>query len=441
MSGTAEGYAGMRISLIVYTDPLSKSVREKTAAVIDSAGNFNLAVIVEDTCRAWIKLRRYSAPIYLTPGSKYTVEISPDNERILINTWQKGELKYTFRRTDEKNEGDGTEDLNITLARIDDAYYRFFAQNAELIGTRQIRTNLQNFEEKLTAGLAPSSFAGRYAACTFAEMMSAAGLPKKEIYDRALAGRGLHFENPGWFGLFNLFYESIFQEYSSRFGGAEMYNRLAKGLSLADVDSLLMKNDFLLNDDLRRAAILNASARAYYDNRYPAHAVTALIGEVAEAEDADGELRRIALDLNRRLTSTGKGSLFSDLGLNHTFGGDVATYIFVSAPWSTTAGREALSLAMMVEKYGEFFNVLEISVTESDGSYTRSDRPWDVIVPNDIEAFMEQLEIYRIPQFVWVNADGMIVDLEAPMPGSGLESQLYKKEVASRKAREVKVGQ
>ncbi|MCA1751882.1 MAG: TlpA family protein disulfide reductase [Cryomorphaceae bacterium] len=441
VSGKAEGYAGMQISLTVYADPLSKAVRERVSAAVDSTGKFNLEISITDTCRAWLGLRRYSAPLYLTPGAKYEVEISPENERVLINTWQKGELRYTFRRTGEKSPADSMEDLNITLARIDDAYYRFFAQNAELIGTRQMRTNLLNFEGELSAGLASSSFAGRYAESTFAEMMLAAGLPKKEIYDRALAGQGLHFENPGWYGLFNLFYESIFEEYSTRFGGAEMYNRLAKGLSLAEVDSLMMKNDFLVDSELRRAAILNASARAYYNKKYPAHTIVALIKQIGETEEAESELRRIAVDLNRRLTSTGKGSMFADLGLDHPLETEVETYIFVSAPWSTTAGREAISLAMMAEKYGEFFDVLEISITEKDGSDHGPERPWEVIVPDDIGAFMERLEIYRIPQFIWVNADGMVVDLEAPLPGSGLESQLYKKQVAARKAQEIKVGQ
>lgn len=431
----------MQISLTIYADPLSKAEREKTTATVDSAGHFSLEINVKDTCRAWISLRRYSAPLYLTPGVKYEVEISPDNERVLINTWQKGELRYTFRRTGEKNEADSTEDLNITIAQIDDDYYRFFARNAELIGTRQMRTNLKEFEKELTAGLHPSSFAGRYAKSTFAEMMLAAGLPKKDVYDRALAGRGLHFENPGWYGLFNLFYENIFEEYSTRFGGAEIYNRLAQGISLADMDSLLVKNDFLADDNLRRAALLNASARAYYNQRYPAHAIVALIEEIGDEVEAKSELRRIAVDLNRRLTSTGKGSMFADLGLNQPLEADVETYIFVSAPWSTTAGREAISLAMMAEKYGEFFDVLEISITEKERSDHGSERPWKVIVPDDVATFMEQLEIYRIPQFIWVNTDGMVVDLEAPMPGSGLEGQLYKKQVAARKAQEIKVGQ
>lgn len=437
VSGTAEGYAGMKISITVYSDPLSKSVSKKTEAEIDDSGKFDLQIEVDDTCRAMLSLRRYSAPIYLTPGANYRVEISPENERVLINTWQKGELKYTLLNTST----DTTDELNITIAKIDNAYYRFFAQNAQLIGTKQIQINLRNFEGRITGSTSPGSFTGRYASSTFAEMMLAAGLPQKEVYDRAFADGDLHFDNPGWYGLFNLFYESIFEEYSTRFGGAEMYNRLAKGISLEEADSLMVKNDFLEHIDLRRAAMLNAAAGAYYDNRYSARALLSLIEEIAEAPDTADELKRIARDLNTRLTSTGLGSTFSITGSDEMLKSDKETYIFVSAPWSTSSGREAISLAMMKEKYGEFFNVIEISIVENGESYATAERPWEVIVPADVSDFMEQMEIYRIPQFIWVNTDGIVTDLDAPMPGTGLESVLYKKKVAFEKSQKIKVGQ
>lgn len=435
--GTAPLYAGAEISLTVYADPISERIAHSATAVIDSSGSFRLAAAIEDTCSAVIKIRRFSAPIYLEPGAEYRVEISEENEFVLINTWQKGELRYTLYR---ENPGE-LPDINEAASETDRLYYKFFAENAALIGTRQMRRNLEAFREELTGRYPPGSFAGRYAEYTYAEMKLAAGLPRKEVYDAVFAEGPLPYSHPGRYGVFTLFYEGVLDAYSSRFGGAEMYNRMQSGLSLYEVDSLLMRDDFLVREDLRRAVLLLNLKNAYYDRRYPAGAVLRLIDEIAEAERrVRPETAAIAEGLPDKLTRTGKGSPVTELAGMADAGDPRPFFIMISAPWSTVAEREAISLATLAEKYGDHFRIAEISVSPLSGRTDLPKRPWPVMRPTDAETVMKQLEVYRIPHFSWADEEGLLTDTQAPYPSTGLEKVLYRMKIEAEKASEIKVG-
>lgn len=435
--GTAPRYAGAEISLTVFTDPISERTAHSAVSVIDSLGNFRLAAALSDTCEAVLKIRRYSAPLYLEPGARYRIDLSDENEFALINTWQKGELKYTLTR---ENPGKSA-DINSAAAEIDRAYYRFFADNADLIGTRQMRRNLEEFRTELTSRYPANSYAGRYAFYTVAEMMLAAGLPKKEVYDAVFADGPLDLGHPGRFGVFVLFYEGTLDAYSSRFGGPEMYNRMNSGLSLPEADTLLMKSDFLVRDDLRRAVLLFNLKKAYYDKRYPSEAVLRLIEDIAgDDRPALSEPAAMAEGLQEKLTRTGKGSPVPGIDNHFADEDERPVFIMVSAPWSTVAEREAVSLATLAEKYSAHFRVAEISLGDLTRGGEIPERPWPVVRPANIEAVMKQLEVYRIPHFVWADPSGLLTEPQAPNPGTGLEKVLYRMKIEAEKASEIKIG-
>lgn len=442
ISGTAEGYSGVELVLSTYKDPISRETDLKASTTVREDGSFELTLPVSNTCQAWISLRRHTAPIILYPGSIYTLDLGGENEPTLVHTWQRGELSYTFTSLPENDKvGKRFSDPNAALAAIDAAYFNFFAESGNLIGTRSIRGKLREFTTTLMAGLDTASFEGRYAAFTVAEMQLAAGLPRKEIFDSSLKVYPVELAHPGYFALFSTFFERYFEQYSNRFGGSEFYNKFAQGLHFESLDSLLLKDDFLQDDEIRHAVILYSIGSSAYNARYPRPKMIGVLQEMIIDPSVAQHHKEIATRLTSKIQTSGIGTSIYDLGLNIEVDTVVNTLLFVSASWSTTAKRESITLGALFEKYEDDFRVIELRIDQHETMVKLAESHWPVYGSDKVAALMDALEVYRIPQFIWANRKGVIERLNAPQPSDGLENMLYKIKVQREQRQLIKVGQ
>ncbi len=442
LSGTAEGYAGIEVMLQTYKDPISKEQDLKASTTIQENGSFDLTLPVADTCQAWISLRRHTAPVILYPGSAFTLELGIENEPTLIHTWQRGELSYAFTSLAAiEKTGNNLSDPNSTIAAIDAAYFNFFAEHGNLIGTRSIRGKLREFKTTLMEGLDTSSFEGRYAAFTVAEMQLAAGLTRKEIFESSLKVYPVELSHPGYFALFSTFFDKYFEQYSNRFGGSEFYNKFAEGMHFITLDSLLLKDEFLQADDLRHAVILYSIGNSAYNARYSRPRLIEVLRQMHTAVQVSEPHKAIAERLIRKIPNSGVGTSIYDLGLRVSPDTVVNTLIFVSASWSTTAQREAATLGALAEKYSDDFRVIEFQIDQGESVVKLAESKWPVLGTENVAVIMDRLEVYRIPQFIWANRKGEIELLNAPQPSDGLENLLYKIKVQREQSQVIKVGQ
>lgn len=442
IKGTAPGFEYMEAGLAIWADPISRLPRVESSSTIDSEGNFELRIAHTDTLMGLLSLRRFAAPIYLTPGNTYHVEVTDENELPLVRTWQKGELKYSISKiTDPRGETITNEDVNAVISEIDRAYFRFFADHAELIGTRVIPSRINAFEHDMTAPLPADSYTGLYVKYSAGEMRLACGLPRKAIYDSLLKDAPIMLHHSGWFAFFTLFYENYFENFSNRFGGKEVYNHLNEGLSFSGLDSLFLKDDFAQRSDLRHTIIIHGVSRSYFNNRYDRKALLHLLHEMELADGVDSERKAIAKRLKERLTKTGLGASYQTLGLDAGLEEGTPALLFISAPWSTHAAKEALALKRLVDKYGEYFNVIEIRIENSEKDTPKTAQPWPVTAPKNIAKFMDQMGVYRIPQFAWVDETGAITANNMSAPSDRLEKVLFKLKADAEKAKQIKIGQ
>lgn len=442
LKGSAPSFAGMETGLEIWADPISRTQEVKATATIDDQGIFELRLSHQDTVMGILSMRRFSAPFYLTPGSTYHVVIGDENEPPLVRTWQKGDLEYAISEIyDAAGHAAMREDLNALIAQIDQAYYQFFADHGELIGTRAIPALINSFEEEQSKGYPPDSYAARYVRYSAGEMRLACGLPRKGLYDALLSDAPLMLNHSGWFAFFDLFYENYFQNFSNRFGGEEIYNLINEGHSFHYLDSLFQKDDFAKRSDLRHTAMLQSISQSYFNNRYNRAALTLLLDEMCLSDAISMHLKQVALRLKERLGRTGLGASYHSLELIIPLEEGMPTLLFIAAPWSTAAQKEGLALQTLNEKYGAYFNIIEIWVESPESQHLNESKSWPVTIPKDVAAFMERMGVYRIPQFAWINEEGVIAANNMSPPSDRLERVLFKLKVEAEKANQIKVGQ
>lgn len=441
IEGMAPEFAGFEIELLLYRDPISREVQSQNRGSIAEDGSFKLSLEVPDTTQVWLWMRRFSAPIFVHPGAHLHIALDEEMERVLLTTWQRGRLGYRFvREKSAQVEGDTSEipglALNEAVAQMDAAYYRFFAENAAKMQSRSIRNVLKGYcEEHLPQGQS-TDYLNTYAACTAAEMQLAIGWPKNQVFETNMAHNEIQLNHPAWFSLFQLFFSGFFTSYSNRFGGAEMHNRLAAGMDYAQLDSAAMAYDFLERTDLRQLALLLNIAEVRKDKRYTKSALLSLCREL-EANAASDELRELAHALGNQLEKEGDGIEMKEMLQNAALDMNKPVYIFVSAPWSKASKREAASLTGLIEKYGGYFQALEVSISESERSALG---PWPIRYLPESRDLLDAWNVYSIPHAFWVKTTTDGTGTEAPLPSSGLEKKLFKLKAEKEEGEKIRIG-
>src|SRR5690606_25347965 len=102
---------------------------------------------------------------------------------------------------------------------FDTKYYNFYLDNAQFIGTSQLRRKVTSYAEDFKLDTT-SALIYNYQKYTLAEMKLSSGFKKSDLYKEYLKDKPLQLHNSAWFHFFNLFYADYFKSYDSKFGGA-----------------------------------------------------------------------------------------------------------------------------------------------------------------------------------------------------------------------------
>ncbi len=277
-----------------------------------------------------------------------------------------------------------------------------------------------------------------YIVYSLAKMKLNAGLSKRDLYREYLQDRPIRLENPAYHEFFDLFYADYFESYALKFRGESLSNRLRKGLSPSELDTLMSKDDFLHNDTLRRLVMLKSSLESFYAKNFPKSPLVDIVQFVDETAETR-ETREIAQRILQRMKWRRQELMpmldevgFDSLSLDTSR----AVVVVISAPWSKSSQKENATLRSLVERYGELFDVVEISI---EG--TKSLSSWPVAVPKDTYGFLEKHGIYSIPTFYYRAPGESDELLVIQNPSEGLESRLYALQVKREQRSRIKVGQ
>lgn len=432
--GSAKEWSGKEIRLLIENDPITNTFRQVDSDIIATDGSFKLTVDTNQTALYWLAVKRFKSPIWISPATVYPISIIPKPENILVDTWQNGSFEYAFLSLDSN-------DVNKLLADFDTKYYDFYLDNAQFIGTSQLKRKVTAYAEELKPDSA-NPLINAYQQYTLAEMKLSSGFKKSDLFEEYLKDKPIKLHNISWFDFFNLFYTDYFQTYDLKFGGATIANRLKTGLQPDSLSILFKQDDFLQNDTIRQLVILKSISAVYSNSAYPLDKLKAIVNLVAESP-ATPAIGAIANRLNGKMNNTVIGSDLATISKSwkpeYISNQDtLPTILMVSIDGSTNSEKETLVLKSLYEKYQGIAHFVEVRI--SDGSKPVA-RPWTVYYPKDKMQFLDCFNIYGFPYFIWVDGDGIIREKEIEKPSDGLESRLFKIQTEKDNRNRIKVGQ
>lgn len=435
IQGKATDWAGKTIRLSQAADPISGKETELSSDIIATDGSFELKGNIKDISTLWISVKRYKAPIFIDPAANYQIVIVSKPENKLVDTWLKGSFEYGFENLDST-------DVNSVLGDFDNEYYNFYLDNAQLINSPLIRKKIQVFESRYAAETDPNEFINTYRSSTIGEMKLSAGIDLKTIYETYFYNKPVHPENSAWYSLFNLFYADYFQSFDSRFGGATIPNRIKLGMTPDSLSRLVDIDPFMANDTLKQWVLMKSidqvCENAAYSKSFLVNSLL-LIKDHAKTVEISKVANRMIEKLQNKLIGKSISSLAIHWEPEYIESQDeLPQLLMVSSDQSTESLREKRLLKSLLEKYGSVFHVKEVEI---DGTQKSEEKNWPVYRPKNDFAFLEQFQIYSIPYFIWIDADGKIAEVGIEKPSEGLESRLYKIKTEKENKQKIKVGQ
>jgi len=426
ISGTAPEWSGFAVEISRYQNPLSGERVFLDRDTVDASGGFHLSFDIDQINQVWLSVNRFSAPLFVEPTKKYSVKIPPSREFALIPSWRPGSFEYVFSALDSS-------DINAEILKFDQTYYDFFTKNARLIGNPALRKEVKMFESNLDTS--DTEFMEDYVQYSLAEMKLAAGFPKNGIFNSYLKDEELKLSNPSFYSFFNVFYGDYFNRYDVNFGGASISNQLNKGLSYPELDGLLLKDDFLKREDIRQWVILKSIKETIYLKTYSGEKLVELLEALearATSKPIEKAARKIRVDYTRSL-SANLIELWPQLKELKLTG--EPSLIVISQRNSNEWKRESSFIESLLDDYGDYFQVVEISLSKGLGNEF-----WPVLELESPESLLNDLDIYQLPWYGWMDPDGNLIR-DIKKPSEGLEERLYSIRAKVKEKQKIKVGQ
>ena len=435
IQGSISLLPGREVRLIAQLDPISKTEKVLDMDTIDAQGQFELKTKIEQYKSLIVSVNRYKAPVYVGPGDTLALEFSSEPKYRLADSWLKGNIEYTFTRSD--NEG-----VNREISRFDGAYYTFFALNAQLLGTNAIKGKIEEFESQFANQNSAHPFVQVYTYYSVAEMKLSNGFNRSKIYDEYLSKNEIYPFNPAWMSFFDSFYADYFNEHDNRFGGAAIYNQLNSGISVDSLQALLQRDEYLERPALMQLVILKGIAEAHGGNKFKREPLQKILRSIIQEPESE-QIGIFAKNLQEKWETLDQKPNLSYIKEQYAqrlkmYSDSIPTLLITSLSGGPQLLKEIAVIEDLISRYPDLFKVIELHVGINTSSRSRV---WPMVMLNKNYEYLSEFQIYSIPHFMWFNSSNQLEFNPISKPSEGLEELLYKLKAEKNQKEKIKIGQ
>ena len=417
VKGIAPEYSNSKITLSSISDFISNKENQLASDTINEKGYFNLTVSAANIKNAGLEsIQKYIlrvnnsyAYLYLENRKYYTVEF-PLPEYISSTN---SEVELTFFDLDST-------DINYKIlgfqtwmdGYLSEIYYTKEADHAAFI------KNIQAFKNEASAVYSQdtSSFLFNFVKYSIGQtidnipFLGAPSLTDK--YNFYFSSQPIGYQNDAYMDYFKGFYKRFLYQLEGN-NAKELYSAFASS-NLAFADSILEREPFLKNPELRELVLLNILREEYFSNYLPKSGSIQLLFQIQKQSEYSN-IRNIASALYNQFNGLNIGSKFPDIildqsKLNEKLSPLKGKYIYVHCynPSNKDCIAELKSLKKLQEKYGKDISFITL-YSKNETAYTATEqRNLDVInwpkygfdVNNGI---WEQLQVNTFPYYLLID--------------------------------------
>lgn len=466
--------AGDAVLLYRYEDLLTLRTIRVAEAVLDKDGRATLSGHTEGTSRMQLRIGDAVADLFLRPGSVLHVEWPGPDPRVPRSLNRPAHVPIVFRDMDPLDINALTSDLN---ERLDDLLMEDLATDAvggmqalEVIrkegdapdSTRRPPTlfitpdlsaaRVDTFERKLKRfyqGIEDPWF-DHYLEYGVAGLRHGPRSNGRDLYERYLKGRSLHYDDPEHMRFIRGFFEELLFTFALRYHEQDLLHALQHG-GFGTLKDIMARHDFLAGEE--RLCELVTLDQLYLLHGHPPlrrKDAERLLAQAVESA-AFPEHRAIAANMLWDITAMREGSELPAMRLQDLHGKDVdmetlregPLLLVLTATWCTYCELEMAGLERLHREYKDLIPIVVVSLDPDPASvrtyleqHPGRDLRWLHAVAE--RQLREDLRLRSLPTFFLVQ-DGKLVRSPAPMPSSGLGEVFHRTRVEAERAGRIKV--
>jgi len=417
VKGIASQYPHSKITLSSISDFISNKEILLASDTINEKGYFNLTISAANIKNAGLEsIQKYILRVnnsfsylYLENRKYYTVEF-PDPDYLSSNN---NEVELTFFDLDST-------DINYKIlgfqtwmdTYLSDIYYSKEADHAAFI------KNIQAFKKEvaLVYKQDTSTFLLNFIKYSIGQTIDNIpflGAPSlSDKYNFYFSNQPIAYQNDAYMDYLKGFYKRYLYQLAGN-NGKEFYNAVASS-DLHFADSILNREPFLQNPELRELVLLNILREEYYSNYLPKSGTLQIILQL-QKESNYSNIRNVAAALFHQFNGLNIGSKFPDINLDKSdvknkLSASKGKYIYVHCyhPSNKDCIAELKSLKKLQEKYGKDINFVTL-YSKNEIPYTSTEqRNLDLITwPKygfDVhDEIWEQLQVKTYPYYLLID--------------------------------------
>jgi len=433
--GAAAGAEGKRIRITVSGDGLTNIDKLLSTAEVDMTGKFSVSLKLSKTTDATLSINFHTAEIFLEPGKKYDLQISPMNYDDYSETdpfIQSQNLEVTFRNASPN-------ELNTLIGKFNSIYNSFLLDNFNALYRDRKKGRIDSLRVTLDRefGLVENPYFTGYITYKLAslEQMSqyynAAQLARKYLIDKPVL-----YENPEYMDFFNNYFSKYITVTSIPLHKIDFRPLLTTPDPVKAMMNALATDTILKNDQLRELVLLKGLMEFYSLAGYDQKAVISVL-QTIQLNAANPGSREVAANILCFLNRLTPGSEAPEFTLTDRNGKEISLKNYRGKPlllcfWTTWCEECLTELDLMVPLYEKYKVQLPFLCISADKYLSKmilfinlkKDYTWDFANIGDRLETLIDYEVRSYPLFVLIDSEGKIFRYPAGSPSGDLEAQI-----------------
>jgi peroxiredoxin len=436
ISGNAPTYRNQTIAFYRYADLITNTEEELAKCDVDSSGNFNCNLKINETSFIYSNTGIYKLYLFVEPGKSYRIvlpEYEPKSEGQRLNPF--------FRETDVHVgiEQMDPNDLNYLISSFDLAFNENFDQivrdayaGIESISVDSLTAALEKRFSQLSHPFFDAYRNYRYGLLKQLSLMQ----QSRSISEEYFANLPIRYNNPAYMELFNLLYDKYFLFFARADKGTDVFSNITNERSYTNLKNTLANDDVLANDTLMELVILKGLHDGFFDDKFSRKALLTILDSVYTTTTVAEHLL-IAENIRSKVTRLLAGFVPSPFEL-YTIDGKLKSlndfegkYVYLNFCTTTSYSclQEFSLLQKLYEKHKKRLEIVTISVdrdiSDLENFITQTGYQWTFLHYGNKPDIIKDFDIRAYPTYFLIGPDRRLILSPAPSPRENFEVQFF----------------
>lgn len=441
ITGHAADYVGKDVALFIYDEYITHKEKELARVSVDKSGHFSLEADIQETQYAFLRIDNEIADFFAEKGGSYDVIFpTPARTEGAVNEF----IERNYHTLEITNST--LYSLNPSIIRFNKMYDYFLEKNFSLIGhslkdRKQLYDNIKTFRQEVDDKFSAvhGQFFENTVTYSFAHLEQTTLVKDETLYERYFQNKPLHLKNSAYMDFFHNFYEKRVELYALTKEGSGFLNAVNSGLSLTTIESILEKNTFFKNREIRQMALIKACQNLYYNDEYKKEKLVELLDKIA-SEKVNPEITKAAINMKHQLTKLNVGKPAPDFILRKSDNNPIhlsdlkGKYIYLEFTDATCppCNSETHIIKEFKKHYGNKIEFVTVAINddfEVVRNYIKANGyDWTFIISGKNSPVLEDYNIKAVPTYYLIDRNFNLLRSPADRPSRNIDRLLYELE-------------